>query len=57
MTYHAPGGDGERIRIVPRAGDPIVDVIDSQGTPPGAADDGTSTFATGTLSLALTTWC
>lgn len=50
VTYHAPGGDDERIRIVPRAGDPIVDAIDSQGTPPGAANDGTSTFATDALS-------
>jgi endonuclease/exonuclease/phosphatase family metal-dependent hydrolase len=50
VTYHAPGGAGERIRIVPRDGDPVTDVIDSQGTPPGALTDGAVTFATGALS-------
>ncbi len=24
VTYHAPGGAGERVRIVPRDGDPVV---------------------------------
>ncbi len=50
VTYHAPGGAGERVRIVPRGGDPVTDVIDSQGTPPGALIDGVATFATGSLA-------
>ena len=40
VTYHAPGGAGERVRIVPAGGDPATDAIDSQGTPPGAPTDG-----------------
>ena len=50
VTFHAPGGAGERVRIVPAGGDSLTDVIDSQGTPPGAATDGTVTFATDTLT-------
>ena len=50
VTYHAPGGAGERVRIVPAGGDPVTDVIDSQGTPPGALTDGVATFATGALA-------
>jgi len=50
VTYHAPGGAGERVRIVPAGGDPVTDVIDSQGTPPGALTDGVVTFATGALA-------
>ena len=50
VTYHAPGGAGERVRIVPSGGDPVADVIDSQGTPPSALTDGVVTFATGALA-------
>ena len=50
VTYHAPGGAGERVRVVPRDGDPIADVIDSQGTPPGAATDGIASFTTDALA-------
>jgi len=50
VTYHAPGGAGERVRIVSRDGDPIADVIDSHGTPPGAATDGTTSFTTDALA-------
>ncbi|MGZ8580766.1 MAG: endonuclease/exonuclease/phosphatase family protein [Actinomycetota bacterium] len=50
VTYHAPGGAGERVRIVPRDGDPVVDVIDSHGTLAGAPTDGTTTFPTGALA-------
>ncbi|MGZ8631768.1 MAG: endonuclease/exonuclease/phosphatase family protein [Actinomycetota bacterium] len=50
VTYHAPGGAGERLRIVPSGGDPVADVIDSQGTPPGAATDGSVLFPTDTLA-------
>jgi endonuclease/exonuclease/phosphatase family metal-dependent hydrolase len=49
VTYHAPGGPGERIRIVPRGGDALADVLDSLGTPPGAASDGVVTFPTDAL--------
>ena len=49
VTYHAPGGAGD-VRVVPRDGDPIADVIDSQGTPPGSATDGTASFATDALA-------
>lgn len=49
VTYHAPGGAGERVRLVPAGGDPVTDVIDSRGTPPGALTDGVATFATGAL--------
>lgn len=50
VTYHAPGGAGERVRVVPRGGDPVTDVIDSLGTPPGSEADGTVTFPTGALA-------
>lgn len=50
VTYHAPGGAGERVRLVPSGGDPVTDVIDSHGTPPGALTDGVTTFATGALA-------
>ena len=50
VTYHAPGDAGERVRLVPRGADPIVDAVDSMGTPPGAATDGTLSFATDALA-------
>ena len=50
VTYHAPGGPGERVRIVPEGGDPVADMIDSQGTPPGALTDGVATFPTAALA-------
>ena len=50
VTYHAPGGAGERVRLVPSGGDPVTDVIDSHGTPPSALTDGVTTFATGALA-------
>ncbi|MDH5334375.1 MAG: hypothetical protein OEW65_10870 [Thermoleophilia bacterium] len=50
VTYHAPGGAGERVRIAAAGGDPVTDAIDSLGTPPGSAVDGTVTFSTGALT-------
>jgi endonuclease/exonuclease/phosphatase family metal-dependent hydrolase len=50
VAYHAPGGPGERVRLVPSGGDPVADVIDSQGTPPGAATDGSVQFPTDALT-------
>lgn len=50
VTYHAPGGAGERVRILPRGGDPVTDAIDSVGTPPAAATDGVVSFATDALA-------
>ncbi len=50
VTYHAPGGPGERVRLVPAGGDPVTDMIDSRGTPPGALTDGVATFPTGALA-------
>jgi endonuclease/exonuclease/phosphatase family metal-dependent hydrolase len=50
VTYHAPGGAGERVRIVPVGGDPVTDVLDSLGTPAGEATDGIVTFDTGALA-------
>jgi endonuclease/exonuclease/phosphatase family metal-dependent hydrolase len=49
VTYHAPGGAGERVRIVPAGGDPVTDVLDSLGTPPAEPTDGVVTFATDSL--------
>lgn len=49
VTYHAPGDPGERIRIVPRGGDPVTDAIDSLSTPPAAPTDGTLGFPTDVL--------
>ncbi len=48
VTYHAPGGPGERVVIVPSGGDPATDAIDSAPTPGGQDVDGSVTFATGT---------
>ena len=50
VTFHAPGGAGERLRLVPVGGDPVSDVIDSHGTPPGAPTDGTVAFPTDGLA-------
>jgi hypothetical protein len=50
VTYHAPGGAGERVRIVPAGGDPVTGVLDSLGTPPGEPTDGVVTFATDALA-------
>ena len=50
VTYHAPGGAGERLRIVPSGGDPTADAVDSQGTPPGAPTDGSVEFPTDALA-------
>ena len=50
VAYHAPGGSGERVRIVPSGGDPVTDALDSQGTPPGAPIDGSVQFPTGALA-------
>ncbi len=47
VTYHAPGGPGERVVIVPSGGDPATDAIDQMPTPGGQDVDGSVTFATG----------
>ena len=45
-TYHAPGGAGERIVVVPTGGDPSADEIDSKPTPAGEETDGDVFFPT-----------
>jgi endonuclease/exonuclease/phosphatase family metal-dependent hydrolase len=49
VTYHAPGGAGERVRIVAAGGDPATDAIDSLPTPAGAPTDGVVSFPTAAL--------
>lgn len=49
VTYHAPGGAGERVRIVAAGGDPVTDAIDSLPTPAGAPTDGSVSFPTAAL--------
>jgi endonuclease/exonuclease/phosphatase family metal-dependent hydrolase len=50
VTYHAPGAAGERVVLVPAAGDPATDALDARATPGGAPIDGTVTFPTGSLA-------
>jgi endonuclease/exonuclease/phosphatase family metal-dependent hydrolase len=45
-TYHAPGGAGERVVVVPAGGDPATDEIDSKPTPAGEPTDGDVFFPT-----------
>ncbi|MGZ5289194.1 MAG: hypothetical protein ACXWE5_06895 [Actinomycetota bacterium] len=50
VTYHAPGATGERLVVVPAAGDPATDAIDAQATPAGSPVDGSVTFPTDALA-------
>ncbi len=50
VRYHAPGGAGEKIVLVPAGGDPATDAVDSAPTPSGQPVDGSVTFATGALA-------
>ncbi len=45
-VYHAPGGAGERVVIVPAGGDPATDEVDAAPTPGGAPVDGSLAFDT-----------
>jgi hypothetical protein len=49
VVFHAPGGAGERVRLLPRGGDAVSDAVDSIGTP-GASTDGVVVFPTDGLA-------
>lgn len=48
VRFHTAGGPGERVVVVPAAGDPGADAIATQPTGTGNPTDGTLTFATTT---------
>src|SRR5438093_6198495 len=47
VTFHAPGGGGEHVAIVPAGGHPASDGIADQSTGATSPTDGTLTFSTG----------